>query len=143
MDQVLAEMSAWVEALYSKIGRPSVPPERLPRALLLQIFYSVLSEPGTGPTILCASESAELGLNVGTGRSGGEATGRFGSYSSALLLLKRYLCEFMQASPPALPFVSSLRRFVKDAVDTLFLEGLDGRFTTERSGLAAPVAHEQ
>jgi transposase len=44
VDQVLAEMSASFEALYSKVGRPSVPPERLLRALLLQIFYSVRSE---------------------------------------------------------------------------------------------------
>jgi transposase len=43
-DQVLSEMSASFEALYSKVGRPSVPPERLLRALLLQVFYSVRSE---------------------------------------------------------------------------------------------------
>ncbi len=29
---------------YSKVGRPSIPPERLLRALLLQVFYSVRSE---------------------------------------------------------------------------------------------------
>jgi len=44
VDQVLGEMSAAFEALYSKVGRPSVPPERLIRALLLQVFYSVRSE---------------------------------------------------------------------------------------------------
>lgn len=43
-DQVLSEMSGSFEALYSKVGRPSIPPERLLRALLLQIFYSVRSE---------------------------------------------------------------------------------------------------
>jgi transposase len=31
-------------ALYSGIGRPSVPPEKLLRAMLLQAFYSVRSE---------------------------------------------------------------------------------------------------
>ena len=44
VDQVLGEMSASFESLYSKVGRPSVPPERLLRALLLQVFYSVRSE---------------------------------------------------------------------------------------------------
>jgi IS5 family transposase len=32
------------EGLYAKFGRPSIPPERLLRALLLQAFYSVRSE---------------------------------------------------------------------------------------------------
>ncbi len=32
------------EGLYAKTGRPSVPPERLLRAVLLQIFYTVRSE---------------------------------------------------------------------------------------------------
>lgn len=43
-DQVLGEMSASFELLYSKLGRRSVAPERLLRALLLQVFYSVRSE---------------------------------------------------------------------------------------------------
>ncbi len=44
VDQVLAEMSKEFDALYSAVGRPSIPPERLFRALLLQVFYSVRSE---------------------------------------------------------------------------------------------------
>src|ERR1700747_985681 len=44
VDAVLAEMSNDFEGLYSKVGRPSIPPERLFRALLLQVFYSVRSE---------------------------------------------------------------------------------------------------
>src|ERR1700736_2814576 len=43
-DTVLAEMSRDFEGLYAKVGRPSIPPERLFRALLLQVFYSVRSE---------------------------------------------------------------------------------------------------
>ena len=31
-------------ALYSSIGRPSIPPEKLLRAMLLQVFYSIRSE---------------------------------------------------------------------------------------------------
>ncbi len=31
-------------ALYSRLGRDSIPPERLRRALLLQAFYSIRSE---------------------------------------------------------------------------------------------------
>ena len=44
VDTVLQEMSPRFARLYAKVGRPSIPPERLLRALLLQIFYSVRSE---------------------------------------------------------------------------------------------------
>ena len=44
VDQVLKEMSPQFARLYSKVGRPSIPPERLLRVLLQQIFYSVRSE---------------------------------------------------------------------------------------------------
>ncbi len=44
VEQVLEKMSKEFEALYSAVGRPSIPPERLFRALLLQVFYSVRSE---------------------------------------------------------------------------------------------------
>jgi transposase len=44
VDTVLAEMSKEFDGLYAKVGRPSIPPERLFRALLLQVFYSVRSE---------------------------------------------------------------------------------------------------
>lgn len=44
VDQVLKEMSPQLARLYAKVGRPSIPPERLLRVLLLQIFYSVRSE---------------------------------------------------------------------------------------------------
>ena len=40
----LADLSARFELLYARVGRPSVPPEKLLRALLLQILYSVRSE---------------------------------------------------------------------------------------------------
>jgi transposase len=44
VDQVLAGMSKQFDELYSEVGRPSIPPERLLRALLLQVFYSIRSE---------------------------------------------------------------------------------------------------
>ena len=40
----LAGLSRGFEALYSGLGRPSIPPEKLLRAMLLQAFYSVRSE---------------------------------------------------------------------------------------------------
>src|ERR1700760_1901105 len=43
-DAALASLSEQFEALYSEVGRPSVPPEKLLRALLVQAFYSVRSE---------------------------------------------------------------------------------------------------
>jgi transposase len=44
VDEVLQEMSREFDQLYATVGRPSVPPERLLRAQLLQIFYSIRSE---------------------------------------------------------------------------------------------------
>src|SRR5438445_13089284 len=44
VDAVLAEMSKDFDGLYSQLGRPSIAPERILRALLLQVFYSVRSE---------------------------------------------------------------------------------------------------
>jgi transposase len=44
VDGILKEMSPRFARLYAKVGRPSIAPERLLRALLLQIFYSVRSE---------------------------------------------------------------------------------------------------
>lgn len=44
VDAILKEMSPRFARLYSEVGRPSIAPERLLRALLLQIFYSVRSE---------------------------------------------------------------------------------------------------
>lgn len=43
-DQVLRELSPRFEAIYSPLGRPSIPPEQLLRALLLQVLYTVRSE---------------------------------------------------------------------------------------------------
>jgi transposase len=44
VDDALSALSGEFAALYSHLGRPSIPPERLLRALLLQAFYSVRSE---------------------------------------------------------------------------------------------------
>jgi transposase len=44
VDEVLREMSRDFGRVYATTGRPSVPPEQLLRALLLQIFYSIRSE---------------------------------------------------------------------------------------------------
>ena len=44
VDGILTSMSADFDAVYSNTGRPSIPPERLLRALLLQVLFSVRSE---------------------------------------------------------------------------------------------------
>ncbi len=44
VDQALKALSPRFALLYSHTGRPSIPPEQLLRALLLQAFYSVRSE---------------------------------------------------------------------------------------------------
>lgn len=43
-DQALNNMSERFEAMYAKTGRPSIPPEKLLRAQLIQMLYSVRSE---------------------------------------------------------------------------------------------------
>lgn len=43
-NEALASLASDFSALYSKVGRPSIPPERLLRAMLLQAFYSIRSE---------------------------------------------------------------------------------------------------
>lgn len=44
VDAALAELSPAFAKLYARDGRPSIAPERLLRALLLQAFYTVRSE---------------------------------------------------------------------------------------------------
>jgi len=43
-DKALADMDEVFDGLYSSVGRSSIPPEQLLRALLLQILYSIRSE---------------------------------------------------------------------------------------------------
>jgi transposase len=44
VDEVLIDMSPVFDAMYAKAGRPSIPPEKLLRAQLLQMLYSIRSE---------------------------------------------------------------------------------------------------
>jgi len=44
VDAALSELSRAFSKLYARDGRPSIPPERLLRALLLQAFYTIRSE---------------------------------------------------------------------------------------------------
>jgi transposase len=56
-DDVLAGMSGAFETAYAPMGRPSIPPERLLRALLLQAFYSIRSGGIDAPSPLKARRS--------------------------------------------------------------------------------------
>ncbi len=44
VDEVLSGMSRRFDSMYAKVGRPSIPPEKLLRAQLLQMLYSIRSE---------------------------------------------------------------------------------------------------
>ena len=44
VNDALARLAGDLSALYSRLGRPSIPPEKLLRAMLLQAFYSIRSE---------------------------------------------------------------------------------------------------
>ena len=41
VNEIFRAMNQDFDGLYAQTGRPSIPPERLLRALLLQIFYRV------------------------------------------------------------------------------------------------------
>ena len=43
-DEALRSLARRFAGLYSQTGRPSIPPEQLLRALLLQVLYTVRSE---------------------------------------------------------------------------------------------------
>jgi transposase len=44
VNEALVALEHEFSALYAPIGRPSIPPEKLLRAMLLQAFYSIRSE---------------------------------------------------------------------------------------------------
>lgn len=44
VNPILADLSPRFQRMYATLGRPSIPPERLLRALLLQILYTIRSE---------------------------------------------------------------------------------------------------
>src|SRR5487761_724532 len=44
VDRALATLEPRFQAMYAAVGRPSIAPEKLLRASLLQIFYSIRSE---------------------------------------------------------------------------------------------------
>src|SRR5260370_8580297 len=44
VDAALRNMGPQFETMYAKVGRRSIPPEKLLRALLLQVLYTVRSE---------------------------------------------------------------------------------------------------
>jgi transposase len=48
VNEALKSLSRRFSALYAATGRPSIPPERLLRALLLQVLYSIRGDvPGS------------------------------------------------------------------------------------------------
>src|SRR5450759_2777286 len=44
VDELLAQLSRRFDSMYASAGRPSIPPEKLLRAQLLQMLYSIRSE---------------------------------------------------------------------------------------------------
>ena len=43
-DSALAKLSPTFKAMYARVGRPSIPPEHLLKAMLLMAFFSIRSE---------------------------------------------------------------------------------------------------
>ena len=44
VDAIMEEMWADFDGLYSSVGRPSIPPEQILKALLLQVLFTIRSE---------------------------------------------------------------------------------------------------
>ena len=44
VDEILIQLSRRFDAMYARVGRPSIAPEKLLRAQLLQMLYSIRSE---------------------------------------------------------------------------------------------------
>jgi transposase len=44
VDEALSQFSRRFDSMYASVGRPSIPPEKLLRAQLLQMLYSIRSE---------------------------------------------------------------------------------------------------
>ena len=44
VEEVLGQLSRQFDAMYARVGRPSIAPEKLLRAQLLQMLYSIRSE---------------------------------------------------------------------------------------------------
>jgi transposase len=63
-DRVLATLSPKFARMYSDIGRPSIAPEKLLRALLLQVLYTIRSERMWDPTVFSKNRDRLLAANV-------------------------------------------------------------------------------
>jgi transposase len=44
MDEVLSQLSRQFDSMYARVGRPSIAPEKLLRAQVLQMLYTIRSE---------------------------------------------------------------------------------------------------
>ena len=68
-DEALQTMSRRFASLYATTGRPSIPPEQLLRALLLQVLYTVRSERLLmSSTTTCCSTFAPWSAPAAVGR---------------------------------------------------------------------------
>ena len=70
VNQALAELSGEFQAMYSREGRPSIPPEKLLRALLLQVLYTPQRPTADGTVRITISCFAGLSGSPWTTRSG-------------------------------------------------------------------------
>jgi hypothetical protein len=66
VNEALVALEQEFAALYAPIGRRSIPPEKLLRAMLLQAFHSIRSESGWNGRSLISS-------SAGSSASGGDA----------------------------------------------------------------------
>jgi hypothetical protein len=67
VNEALSALAREFAALYSPIGRPSIPPEKLLRAMLLQAFYSIRAAQGEEASVersLLGRWHADRGLGL-------------------------------------------------------------------------------
>ena len=63
-DAVLTKLSPTFDAMYSAIGRPSIPPERLLKSMVLMALYSVRSERLLCGCLLGTTLSGDISANI-------------------------------------------------------------------------------
>src|SRR5271163_1891158 len=96
---VLIDMNRTFARLYADEGRPSIPPEQLLSALLLQAFYGIRSR---GPGAGAAQPGVPRGLRWGAGLNQA-AAGRAYRGLRGFLQRTEVIMEEVVSSPPARP----------------------------------------
>ncbi|SDE15779.1 Transposase domain [Desulfuromonas thiophila] len=97
VDHALLSISSSLSALYSHTGRPSIAPEQLLRAMVIQILYSIRSER------MLVGQLDHLNLNVKIFQSEYLFLGCQQNLAAPTLQAKKYRCDNLQVEITFMP----------------------------------------